>query len=304
MITWFSRHAQVMFATLGKLAKSPVSSLTTIGVIAITLSLPAFLYVFTNSAKQLSNGWQGKPQLSVYLLANMEDIYQQAILEEIRLNKHVAQASLVSSEQALAEFKLLSGLDQELDSLDQNPLPASVLILPTEQSSNKSQLVELSNALNKIDGVDHIALDLEWIEKFNIILKLIERFTVILSLLLGIAVILIISNTIRLSILNQRDEIEITKLVGGTDSFIMRPFLYNGFFLGLIGALLACLLIGLTLITLHTPISQLSALYNMQNPTQGLSLKDISWLIIIGTGLGWLAARWSVSRHLKEIEPK
>ena len=304
MITWFSRHAQVMFATIGKLAKSPVSSLTTIAVIAITLSLPAFLYVFTNSAKQLSNGWQGKPQLSVFLQADLDEQYQQAILEEIQLNKHVAQAELITSEQALNEFKLLSGLDEELNKLDNNPLPASILILPTEQSSDKTELSNLSNDLSKIDGVGDIALDLEWIEKFGSILSLIERFTFILSVLLGLAVVLIISNTIRLSILNQRDEIEITKLVGGTDSFIMRPFLYNGFFLGLTGALLACVLIGLTLVILHGPISQLSALYNIQNPAQGLSAKDIGWLIFIGTGLGWTAARWSVSRHLKEIEPK
>ena len=304
MITWLSRHAQVIFATLGKLATSPISSLTTIGVIAITLSLPAFLYVFTNSAKQLSNGWEGRPQLSVYLKHEIDEEYQQVILEEIRLSKFVAQAELISADQALAEFKLLSGLNQELDNLGSNPLPASILVLPTEQSSDKIQLSELSNNLSKIDGVDNIALDLEWIEKFNVILKLIERFTLILSLLLGIAVVLIISNTIRLSILNQRDEIEITKLVGGTDSFIMRPFLYNGFFLGLIGAILAYLLISLTLLILQGPISQLSSLYNIQNPAKGLSSNDIGWLMLIGTGLGWVAARWSVSKHLSEIEPK
>jgi len=303
MTTYLGRHLQVFFATLGSLLRSPISTFNTVLVVAITLLLPAMLYVMIKSAQSVSNNWQGRPQMSIFLQQGIEQDDANAIFEEIALHPQIALAELISPEQALDEFKLLSGLDNELAFLGKNPLPASIVIMPLDSASDSPSLLEIKSQLTKIDGIDQVRLDLDWTDRFNAILRLATRLVQILSALLALALILIVSNTIRLIILNRRQEIEITKLVGGTNAFVRRPFLYNGLLLGLFGGILSLLMLIAAFTLLDKPITQLTTLYGSDNPIHQLQWFEILGVIGLGSLLGWLAARISVAHHLNAIEP-
>jgi len=304
MKTYLGRHCQVLFSTLGDMRRTPTASLNTILIVAITLLLPVLLYITVKSAQGLSENWQGRPQISVFFQQDLSTGETQLIYDEIALHPAVEVAELVSSEEALEEFRILSGLSQEIDFLGSNPLPASIVLMPTSENIESEALLALENELSKIDGIDQIRLDLDWTDRFNAILNVFTSVSTFLSGLLGLALILIVGNTIKLLILNRRQEIEITKLVGGTDTFVRRPFLYYGSLYGFFGSLITLVLILGAAMLVRQPIEYLSSLYQSQSPLYKLSIYDI--LIILGAGslLGWLAARWSVAQHLSKIRPK
>jgi len=234
MTTYLSRHLQVLFATIGDMCRTPMSSFNTIMIIAITLLLPSLLFVTVKSAQGLSDGWQGRPQISIFLQKDIDDDVAQLIFEEVRLHPSVSLAEFVSSQQALGEFRMLSGIedgnsqfDQELAFLGTNPLPASIVIMPSDEHIETEKLNALKEQLSGFDGIDSIRLDLEWTDRFNAILKSVTQISILLSGLLALGLILIVGNTIKLLIVNRRHEIEIIKLVGGTNAFV-RSLAYLG----------------------------------------------------------------------------
>jgi len=311
MGSYFTRHLQVLFATLGDMRRTPLASFNTLVIIAIMILLPSLLYVFVKSAQSLSGNWQGRPQISIFLQKDLSPNVAKLIFDEIRLNPAIELAELISPEQALQEFKLLSDLnkhsitiDAQLQLLGENPLPASIVVMPSIGFSRSDKLLDLKNELSNFEGVDTIRLDLDWIDRFNAILNVSGRIAILVSALLAIALIFIIGNTIKLLIMNRRHEIEITKLVGGTDTFVRRPFLYNGSLFGFFGSLIA---LGLSLLAaklVNPAMTQLADSYQTSNLIYTLNTTEIAIIIAIGTGLGWLAARWSVAQHLRHIQPR
>ncbi|MFT6406668.1 MAG: cell division transport system permease protein [Arenicella sp.] len=308
MITYLSRHLQVLFATLGDMRRTPMASLNTLLIIAITLLLPSLLYVGVKSAQSLSSNWEGRPQISIFLQKELSNNTAQLIFEEIQLHPSIELAEFITPEQALAEFRVLSGDDvsfeQELAFLGSNPLPASIVIMPDRGSAKAENLLALKDQLTKFDGIDTVRLDLNWTDRFNAILLVFSRISLLLSALLALALLLIVGNTIKLLIFNRRDEIEITKLVGGTDTFVRRPFLYYGALFGFFGALISLSLLLIAARLTQQPISELAALYSSDALVHQVTVSEIFALISIGTLLGWLAARWSVAQHLRNIQPK
>jgi len=304
MRAYITRHLQVLFSTLGNMRRTPLASLNTIIIVAITLLLPALLYVSIKSAQNLSQNWQGRPQISIFLHQELSEGESKLIFDEIRLHPAIGVAELISPTQALEEFRMLSGLDFEINFLDSNPLPASIVLMPSSDYADSAQLTELKEELSKIEGIDQIRLDLDWTDRFNAILRVFTRIASLLSTLLSLALILIVGNTIKLLILNRRQEIEITKLVGGTDTFVRRPFLYYGSLFGLFGATLTLFLLLAAASLVKEPIKQLSNFYQSHSPLYQLNFIEILIIISIGTALGWLAARWSVAQHLRQIQPK
>lgn len=233
------------------------------------------------------------------------------IYDEIRQHPSVQLAEFISPEMALEEFRLLSspgnntlGVDAELVFLGSNPLPPSIVIMPAESASQSDQLLELKEQLAKIEGIESIRLDLDWTNRFNAILNVVSRVASLLSALLALALILIVSNTIKLLIVNRRQEIEISKLVGASDAFVQRPFLYYGSLFGLIGAAISLILLLLAAKLISAPISQLGMLYQDNSLLYQLDSIEILSVLIIGCILGWLAARWSVAQHLRKIQPR
>jgi len=315
MGSYLTRHLQVLFATLGDMRRTPMASFNTLVIIAIMVLLPCLMYVFVKSAQSLSGNWQGRPQISIFLQKDLSPDVTKLIFDEIRLNPAIELAELINPDQALQEFKILSQLDSDsnavnaqvdaqIELLGENPLPASIVVMPSLGFSRSDKLLNLKTELSNFEGIDTIRLDLDWIDRFNAILNASGRSAVLISALLAIALIFIIGNTIKLLIMNRRQEIEITKLVGGTDTFVRRPFLYYGSLFGFFGALIALGLLLLAAKLINPAITQLAASYQTGNLIYALNASEIAIIIVASTALGWLAARWSVAQHLRHIQPR
>ena len=308
MSAYLSRHLQVFFSTLGNMRRTPMTTINTLLIIAITLLLPSLLYIAVKSAQGLSNNWQGRPQISIFLQQELNESTAQLIFEEIQLHPSIELAEFITPDQALAEFRLLSddnaSLQHELDFLGENPLPASIVVMPDRTSAKPENLVSLKEQLSQFDGIESVRLDLDWTERFNAMLEVFSRVSILLSALLGLGLVIIVGNTIKLLIFNRRDEIEIIKLVGGSDAFVRRPFLYYGAFFGLLGASISLGLLMIAAKLVSRPISELASLYNTDVLLHQVNPLEIAGILLIGTSLGWLAARWSVAMHLRQIQPR
>ncbi len=297
------RHAQVFFYSLGQLTRTPVATFLTVAVIGITLALPAGLYVAIENVQRLASGWEDNGQISLFLKQDVPAAAIEKLADKIRRLPAVSWVDYVSREAALTEFKRLSGFGEALNALDRNPLPAVLVVHPAATHAHPDKLQALLKELRRFNEVDIAQIDLDWVRRLHAMLDLARQGVLILAAGLAIAVLLIIGNTIRLAVLNRRDEIEITKLIGGTNAFIRRPFLYTGTLQGLLGALLAWLLVGLGLLLLADPIDNLAGLYGSRFEAENLGI--LATLALIGSGglLGWLGSRLAVGRHLRAIEP-
>lgn len=307
MSTYLLRHIQVFLSTLGDIARKPLTAINTTLIIAISLLLPALLYILIQSAEQLSGTWNGRPQLSVFLDDQINEREAQLIFSEIQLHPSIALAEFISPEDAIAEFRILSdnqSIDEELALLGENPLPASIVLMPSKTASGKTELLALQDQLSKIDGINEIRLDLEWTERFGAILSAARRIALLLAGLLAFALVLIVGNTIKLLIHHRRDEIEVTKLVGGTNTFIRRPFLYFGTLYGIFGAIISLILLFVAAGLVEQPVSRLASIYQTDSLIYQFTAAEAAIMIAIGGVLGWLAARWAVAQHLGKIKPR
>lgn len=301
---YFLRHAQVFFYSLGQLAHTPVTTLMTLLVIAITLVLPGGLYLTVDNLQQLGGQLGQSTRITLFLKKDLSQDKTHILLDYLKRDNDVAQLEYLSPKQALEDFKSLSGFSGVIDHLPDNPLPGVVRVVPDGRITDPRELDTLTNRLGQLKAVDFAQLDTKWIQRLHALLDLAERVVGLLAMLLASGVLLIIGNTIRLSVLNRRREIEIIKLVGGTDAFIRRPFLYNGTLQGLLGAVLAISILYMILWALSGPVSELNALYGGRFQLQGPGARGSGILLLAGALLGWVGARLSVGRHLAEIEPE
>ena len=296
---FLSLHAQNFFGAMGRIARQPVNSLMTIVVIAIALALPAGFRVLLNNAQILSGSWEGVIDFTVYLEVDSDIETAEALVLEIEAKPQVADVVLVSRDEALEEFRSYSGFGEALDALEENPLPHALIVRP----NNDLQIDTLAGEIESLDGVDFVQLDTAWVERLGAILSLVRRIIDIATALLGFAVVLVIGNTIRLEINTRRDEILIIKLVGGSDGFIRRPFLYTGFFFGLSGGIVAAVTVAVGLRLMISPARTLADLYGSSFAIAGLTLSQTLLLLGGGALLGWAGAAIATGRHLRAIEP-
>jgi len=298
---YFGLHAQNLVGALGRLARQPVAALLTALVIAVALALPAGLRVIVNNADLLSDSWESVADFTVYLDLDTSEQRAAIMAQEIEARGDVAQVDLITRDDALEEFRAASGFGDALDALGENPLPHTLVVRPT--SEELGNVERLAAFLEGLPETDLVQIDTAWVARLRGILQLGQRFVDIVSALLGLAVLVVIGNTIRLEINNRREEIVVMKLVGGSDGFIRRPFLYLGFWYGLFGALGAALLIAVTLLLLREPVSTLAALYGSRFALSGLTLAELGILVGAGALLGWAGAGLATARHLRSIEP-
>lgn len=301
--TYFLRHAQVFFYSLGQLWKSPFSMLMTAAVIGIALALPTGMHVLLNNAQQLSGGWEGAAKVSLFLKQNINQQQAKNLAEKIRKLEQVAEVEYISSDKGLKEFRQQTGYEAVLQALDDNPIPATLVVTPDLQYSDAKQVEALASQLGKYKEVDVVQLDSEWVQRLFAIMAIVSKGVVILGIMLSIGVLLVVGNTIRLAIQNRRDEIVIVKLIGGTDAFIRRPFLYTGFWYGFFGGLIAVILVFLSLLLMSSPVENLAGLYQSQFELHKMDFGTIITILVLSIGLG-LGGSWiAVGRHLREIEP-
>jgi cell division transport system permease protein len=299
---WVESHRASLVDSLRRLGRQPVGSFFTCLVMAVALSLPMGLALLLDNVERLGGSWQRAAQISVFLTLETNDSQGQALREQIAGLDDVADAEWISREQALQAFQQESGLGQALRELPENPLPGVVLVTPAEV--DKPTLEALRQRLAELPGVEQAQLDLLWVERLTAILKLGDRFVFGLTLLLVLALLLVIGNTIRLHIENRRTEIEVIKLVGGTDSYVRRPFLYMGALYGLGAGLLAWLVLAYGLNWLNDAVVRLAGLYGSDFSLGGVPLNDGLSLVLGAVLLGYIGAWLAVARHLRELAPR
>ncbi len=297
------RHLQVFFYSLGQLSRQPFATLMTVAVIGIALALPTGLHVILKNARQLSGGWDGAAQISLFLKRSTSDKQARQLAERIRKLPDIKAVSYISRDEALAEFRRLSGFGDALQALKDNPLPAVLVVRPALQNSDPAAAGSLLDRLRRYPSVDMAQLDMQWVKRLFVIMDIVRRGVLVLAALLALAVLLVVGNTIRLAIQNRRDEIVVMKLIGATDAFIRRPFLYTGFWYGLLGGVIAWLLVSLSLSVLGGPVEQLAGLYQHRFRMSGLDFSATLLLLLTSILLGLVGSWLAVGRHLRDIEP-
>ena len=299
--SWLKHHQRVSGESLGYLFKSGFSSLMTWMVIGIALALPAILLILLTNLSNLSGSWEGSPRINLFLQSKFPETEIQSVIEELKDWPGVRDVVFISSDNALEEFKRLSGFGEVILALDTNPLPAVLLVEPSvHESATISILVKKLQARPEADSV---SVDMQWIQRLNALLGLGKRMVTAISAFLALGVVLIIGNTIRLSIEARRTEIEVIKLVGGTDAFVRRPFLYLGFWFGMGGALIAWVLLISSILYIEAPIKKLAGAYGEQFALQGLDIQQTLLLWGLGALLGIAGAWLAVGRHLRSLDP-
>jgi cell division transport system permease protein len=299
---YFGLHRDNFAGALRRLAGQPFASLMTILVIAVALALPAALRVAVNNAVAVSDSWQGAADFTVYLKVGVSEEAARRTARTIEERADVAGVTVIDRDAALAEFRAQSGFGEALDALDSNPLPHTLVVHPA--SGIEGDIEALASAITALPEAELVQVDTEWVSRLRAMLALAERLVDFATLLLALAVAIVVGNTIRLEINNRSVEIEVTKLVGGTDAFIRRPFLYLGLCYGLFGAVMALAVVALGLLLLGPPVRALAALYGSSFGLTGLSLRDSGLLLTGGALLGLSGAGLAAARHLRAIEPK
>jgi cell division transport system permease protein len=300
---YFSRHTQVLIGSLGRIVHQPLAALMTMGVIAVALALPLFLSLLLQNARSATGSWNEAYDLSVYMDKKAGAARVQSLSKQLRRRGDVAAVRIITAEQALAEFRSDSGFGTALDALEDNPLPDTLVVTPTLVASTPQGTESLKVAIAAMGDVQTVQIDTEWVKRLHAMLDLLRRVVLLTGGLLGIGIVLIVSNTIRLDILNRRAEIEVMKLVGASDGFTRRPFLYTGIWYGLGGGLLALVLVAIASTVLARPVAHLAFLYGSGFSLEGLKMITAGTVLGLSVGLSWMGSWLAATRHIRSIEP-
>jgi cell division transport system permease protein len=301
---WAARHGHALFSSAGHLARHALPTLLTVIVMGLALSLPLALNVLVHNVRDATGDFSEAVGLSVYFKADVSPQKVQQLAKTVGERAGVANVTLITAAQALEEFRTQSGFGAALDALTENPLPNVLTIRPTPASSSPAQLDALRNYLMSWPEVDSVQLDRDWVLRYNAILELLRRTVLITAVLLGAGVIAVVGNTIRLEILNRRAEIEVTKLVGGTNAFVRRPFLYAGVLYGIAAGLIGWSIVALAHLSLLGAATALSNAYGSHFALRGPDLRELGALLLSGMALGWFGAWIAAARQLARIEPR
>jgi cell division transport system permease protein len=297
---YFYHHSHAFRQGLRHLSKNPLSSLLTIAVLSITLVLPSGLLLILANGKTLTQQMKTGASISVYVQPTASKAQIQTLQTDIKAMDNLSQVDYVSADEGLKMFGERTGLSNILDTIGKNPLPAVFIVTPRDQDA--ALLDKMVHQLNGLPNVATVKLDLQWVERLSALIQLLQRFTYGLAIVLGLAVLLIVGNTIRLAVQHYHQEIEVIKLVGGTDRFIRRPFLYSGLLYGLASGLFAAVIISFFVDWLQGPIMHLASLYNSQFTLQGFNFEDVVTLLAISVLLGFFGSWLAVAGKLQKIQ--
>ena len=302
--TYAESHLQALFETLGRMVRAPLSTLLTVAVIGIALALPTGLHVLLQNMQAVSAGWENAAQISLFLRKEVSGAAVQRLADDIKAKEPVAAVSYISPDQALQEFQRSSGFGEALNALQDNPLPGVLVVRPRPEAGTPAQVEALLNRLKARPEIEQAQLDLDWVKRLYALMEIGKRGVTVLGILLAVAVLLIVGNTIRLGIQNRREEIVVQKLIGATNGFVRRSFLYSGLLLGLFGAVFAWVVVAASLWLLDGAVRRLALLYDSHFALGGPGWLASGLLLAGGVLLGLAGAWLAVGRHLREIEPQ
>jgi cell division transport system permease protein len=300
---YFARHAQTLVGSLGRMVHQPFATLMTMGVVAVALALPLFLNLFLTNVRSATGNWNDAFDLSVYIDKKASAVRTASLAKQLRQRGDVAAVRVITADQALQEFRNDSGFGKALDALSDNPLPDTLIVTPTPAAGNPQGTAALKGAIAALPDVQSVQVDTEWVKRLHAMLAILRRVVLLTGGLLGAGVVLIVGNTIRLDILNRRAEIEVMKLVGASDGFARRPFLYSGIWYGLGGGLMALILVALAAVILAKPVESLAKLYGSQFRLQGLGFTTGVLVLCLAACLAWFGSWLAATRHIRGIEP-
>ena len=294
MKTRMAYHAQAFKSSLKTLRAKPIANVMTMIVIGITLTLPAIFWLLADNMQQLSSHWQQSGHISLYLDASTSAADEASRRARVRDTAGVGEVKLISSSEGLAELQQQEGMHDIMQYLPENPLPTVIDVLPALNASSPSRLENLYQVLQAYPHVEQAKFDMQWINRLNTLLNFVSTLARVLMSLLALAVVLIIMNTLRLAIQNRQEEMVVLKLVGASDGYITRPFLYLGMCYGIGGAVFAMVLVNSIVLSLGFLVNQLAETYQMQYRLQALSMGQMLMMVLFAMALGWSGARLSV----------
>jgi cell division transport system permease protein len=297
-------HAHGLFSSLGRLTRAPFASVMTILVLAIAIALAGCFYIVVANVQQLTGNLESSNQMSLFLKEHVTEAAGQKLVEQLRQNPNVETVKFIGKNQAMEEFKAHSGFADALNALTSNPLPNVIQLLPKHSLENSGAIQQLMSDFRQLPNVDFVQVDMQWVERVQTLMIIASRSVSVVGLLLGFAVTFITGNTIRLELQNRQDEVFISKLVGATNAFIQRPFMYTGFWLGFIAGFLAWLIVTIMLLVVEAPVERLSTLYNSNFEMQFLDFGEFLSLLLMASGLAVLGS-WAVLHYqLRQIKPQ
>ena len=296
---WREQHLYSLFSSLGRLLQRPVATSLTVGVMAVAIALPLGLALALGNLERFSGTVSESRDIGVFLAADVEGERVAALSEELRARPDVAAVAVRTPDDGLAEFREMSDLAGALEVLEGNPLPYVLVVSPAGDDDG-SALADDLRALPEAEVVQHDAL---WRQRLTAWLAFGERVVQVVAVLLGLGVLLVVGNTVRLDIQSRREEIGVLQLLGASDGFIRRPFVYLGAWYGLAAGALALGLLTLAALALRDPLAALARSYGSPFALSGLDPLGAAAVVLAATAVGWLGA-WLVTGHfLRQTRP-
>lgn len=298
---FFAVHVSQARLSLREFWQRPLGNALTLAVIAMALAMPASLYLLGKNLSAASTKVTSPSQVSAFLKERTPEARVMILKDQIEGMPEVEKVTYISPQQGLEDLSQYSGFDQALTLLDDYALPGVLVMTP--KNNDREALDRLLAKVKSEQDISDIRLDEDWLTRLDAIKNLVNGIVVTLALLMLGSVFLIVGNTLRFNVLANKEEIQTMKLIGATDSFILRPYLYSGVWFGFLGASIAWILTAIITVLLNSSVEQLAQLYDSPFRLVGLSWDESLLLIMVGTFLGCLAAKISAQRHMKDIEP-
>ncbi|WP_312544838.1 permease-like cell division protein FtsX [Pantoea eucalypti] len=301
---WQEQWRYALRGTLSDMWRQPLATLLTVMVIAISLTLPSVCYMVWKNVSQAATQWYPAPQLTVYLSKTLDDTAAENVVAQLKQVEGVDNVNYLTREEALNEFRNWSGFGGAMDMLEQNPLPAVAIITPKLNFQNSDTMQSLRDRVTKVHGVDEVRMDDSWFARLAALTGLVGQIASMIGVLMIVAVFLVIGNSVRLSIFARRDTINVQKLIGATDGFILRPFLYGGALLGFSGAVLSLLLSEVLVLRLQSVVASVATVFGTTFSLEGFSWDEALLLLLIAAIIGWVAAWLATVQHLRRFTPQ